>query len=209
MGAPAPVPGVSPALQAVLGRALEKDPARRYGSAGETGRRLPQGGGAVAVDRVADVRAAVCGTLRPVCARPGIFRGVSGTCLGQPEIGRRVHGGRPGPDRLHPARHPPVRRRLRPAARAVPDNRRALPAPPRSSCAGADPGVRVGEPLRPVRVWLVRAFVARPAAGPFLGKPFAGPKPSGRLLAAPACLDDCRYEDSRLAGVPLRLCPNP
>ena len=35
MGAPAPLSGVSPALQAVLDRALEKDPARRYGSAGE------------------------------------------------------------------------------------------------------------------------------------------------------------------------------
>ncbi|MDQ2799914.1 MAG: serine/threonine protein kinase [Armatimonadota bacterium] len=40
MDAPAPVPALSPALQTVLRRALEKDPERRYGAAGEMARDL-------------------------------------------------------------------------------------------------------------------------------------------------------------------------
>lgn len=40
MDAPPPVPDLSPALQAVLNRALEKDPERRYGAAGELARDL-------------------------------------------------------------------------------------------------------------------------------------------------------------------------
>ena len=130
MGAPAPLSGVSPALQAVLDRALEKDPARRYGSAGELAAAFRKAAGPALSS------APLSGGPAGLSAVPGLgsFGGSLGPARGQREVGRRVHGGRPGPDRLHPARHPPVRRRLRPAPDVpdVPDGRRA-PGPARPS----------------------------------------------------------------------------
>ena len=72
MGTPTPMPGASPTLQIVLDRALEKDPARRYHSAGELAAAFRKAAGSPPASATASLASAFLPASPLVLSMPGL-----------------------------------------------------------------------------------------------------------------------------------------